>query len=343
MDNPKNIIVRMPNWIGDAVMAMPVLADLRHQFPKAKISALCQGGAGELLKHDPRVDEVISFKKPSGFIAHIKRSPLIENLKKGNYDTGLLLTNSFSSAWMFFRGGVSNRIGFSKNLRSWLLNAPIPFPKNMETTHLTQTYKKLLSPLGIKPSGTKPDLIVSASEKAEAKKFLEHLGVPDDAILVGVNPGAAYGSAKCWLPDRFHDTAKELLKDPKVWILFFGDQKGRPLTEEVSQDLGDRVINLAGKTTLRELVVYISCLNVLLSNDSGPMHIASALSVPVVALFGSTNDTKTGPINRSIVIHKHVECSPCYKRECPIDFRCMTKIHTDEVVQAIRRLLDVER
>ena len=329
----------MPNWIGDAVMAMPVLTELKNHFPEAKITALCQGVIGDLIKHDSRVHEIITFKKPSGFIAHLKRSPLIENLQKGHYDAGLLLTNSFSSAWMFYRGHVKNRIGFSGNLREWLLNFSIPFPKNMESTHLTLTYQKLLEPLGLRPSDTKPSLYVSDSEKKEALEFLHNLNVPKNAKLIGINPGAAFGSAKCWLPERFHDTAKSLLNDPKTWIILFGDQKGRPLTEEIAKGLGERVINLAGKTTVRELIVYISLLDVMLSNDSGPMHIASSLNVPVLALFGSTNDTKTGPLNRSLVIHKHVECSPCYKRKCPIDFRCMTRIHTDEVVEGIRSLM----
>lgn len=340
MTNPKNIIVRMPNWIGDAVMATPILADLRNKFPEAKITALCQGVIGELLTHDPHLNEIISYVKVSGFIPHIKRTPLIESLIQGSYDTGILLTHSFSSAWMFFRGRVKNRIGFAGNGRTWLLNESLPFPKNMETTHLVGTYKTLLSPLGIPPSRTLPYLVVSPQEKEEGKVFFERLGIPSDAKLVGINPGAAYGSAKCWLPDRFRAVAKALLEDPKVWVIFFGDAKGRPLTEEIAADLGDRVINLAGKTRVRELITYISFLNVLLTNDSGPMHIASALKVPVVALFGSTNDTKTGPIGPSIVIHKHVECSPCYKRECPIDFRCMTRIHSDEVLSAIQRMLN---
>lgn len=340
MQIPKNIIVRMPNWIGDAVMATPLLADLRRSFPDAKITALCQGVVGELFKHDPTVDEVISFTKPSGWIAHIKRSPLIENLKKGGYDTGILLTGSFSSAWMFFRAGIKNTIGFAGNLRSPLLSKAVPIPKDKETTHLTEVYKALLIPLGIQPSSTKPYLVVTEQEKEEAKNFFRRLGVPENAKLIGINPGAAYGSAKCWLPDRFHDTAKALLEDPNVWVIFFGDAKGRAVTEEAARALGDRAINLAGKTSLRELLAFISQLRVLLTNDSGPMHIASALHIPQVALFGSTSEVKTGPLNRSIVIHKHVECSPCYKRECPIDFRCMTRIHTDEVVEAIQRLLN---
>lgn len=343
MVNPKNIIIRMPNWIGDAVMATPVLADIKSHYPEAFLTVLCQGGIGQLFSHDNNVDKIITFTKPNGWIQHLSLTPFIQELRKGEYDAGLLLTNSFSSAWWFRRGKVKNRIGFKGGGRSALLNYALPYPKDIETSPLVQTYKTLLGPLDIPPSETKPYLVVSPSEKEHAKDQLSKLGTKADSLLIGFNPGAAFGSAKCWLPERFTKVASELLADPKVWIIFFGDSKGRPLTEQIVKDipveLHGRVINLAGKTTIRELISYISCLRVMLSNDSGPMHIASAVGTPVVAIFGSTNDTKTGPQKPSIVIHKHVECSPCYKRECPIDFRCMTRIEADEVTQAIKRLL----
>ena len=343
MANPKNIIVRMPNWIGDAVMGTPILKDLRKALPQAKITALCQGVIGQLLSADPHIDEILSFQKPSGWIHHLRVFPLIEDLRKGEYDTGILLTNSLSSAWWFFRGAVRNRIGFTGRGRGFLLNHALPFPDDVEKIHLVTTYKHLLTPLGIPLSDTLPKLYVTEEESREARSLLDRQGAPPDSIIIGINPGAAFGSAKCWLPDRFHAVAKRLLKDPRVWIILFGDAKGRELTDQIAGDLGERVLNLAGKTQLRELAAFISLLNVLLTNDSGPMHIASALGVPLVALFGSTSDIKTGPFGNSTVIHKHVECSPCYQRTCPIDFRCMTRIETDEVVDALLKKIDESR
>lgn len=340
---PKNIIVRMPNWIGDAVMATPVLQDIAAYFPHAKLTLMCQGAIGQLFRHDPAIDEVISFTKPSGWIHHLRLTPFIEKLRQGDYDTGLLLTNSWSSAWWFYRGHVKNRIGFGGRGRTFLLNHALPFPKNIETQHLITTYKTLLGPLGLPVSTTKTKLFVTEEEKQAVNRFLVEQGITEDSILIGINPGAAYGTAKCWLPDRFHEVASQLLQDPRVWIIFFGDNQGRTLTDKIAAGLGSRVLNLAGKTSLRELMAYISRLNTLLTNDSGPMHIASALNVPVVALFGSTSSIKTGPIEPAIVIHKHVECSPCYKRVCPIDFRCMKRIQSDEVAAAIRKMLDETR
>lgn len=339
MANPKNIIVRMPNWIGDAVMGSPILEDLKKAFPDVKVTAMCQGVVGQLFSKDPYVDEVFSFQKPNGWIHHLHVFPLIEDLQKGNYDTGILLTNSLSSAWWFYRGHVQNRIGFGGRLRHLLLNQAVKWPQDVETRHLVSTYKLLLEPLGISPSESLPKLYLAPEENKDARLFLRKQGVPDDALLVGINPGAAYGSAKCWLPERFHEVAKTLLEHPRVWVVFFGDAKGRELTEQIAQGLQERTLNLAGKTSLRELMALIANLNVLLTNDSGPMHMASALNIPLVALFGSTSAIKTGPLGPSQVIHKQVACSPCYKRVCPIDFKCMTRIETAEVIAAIQAKL----
>jgi len=335
---PKNILVRMPNWLGDLVMATPIIQDLRDRYPEANITAMCQANVGALLEHDPHLNEIYSFKKPSGWIHRPQHTDIIDTLRRGEYDLGVLLTNSFSSAWWFWRGHVANRIGFSTNLRSCLLNKAVPFPANKETQHLVLTYKALLEPLGIPISSTPPTLYVSDGEKKHAMDRLELDGYrPHQHILIGINPGAAYGSAKCWLPDRFHALTKRLLEDPRIVVAYFGDPVGAPLVNEICTGFDDRVINFAGRTTIRELMALIQSCAVMLTNDSGPMHIAAALKTPLVALFGSTSDVKTGPYGGGIIIHKHVECSPCYKRVCPIDFRCMKKIEVDEVYQAIQR------
>lgn len=339
--NPQNIIVRMPNWLGDAVMGTPVLADLRTHYPNASITAMCQGSIAQLFTHDQNVDEVYAFKKPNGWIPHIQHGEIVEALQHGKYDLGILLTNSFSSAWWFWRGHVQNRIGYACNLRSMLLTKAVPFPKNKESQHLVTTYKMLLEPLGMVVSDTDPYLVVSAEEQQAALELLKKCGIQKGKnTVVGINPGAAFGTAKCWLPDRFHSVTEKLLQDPNVYILYFGDPSGAPVVNDICKDLPERVINLAGKTSLRELIALIKECDVFLTNDSGPMHIAAALKVPLLALFGSTSDVKTGPYKNGKVIHKRVECSPCYKRVCPIDFRCMKRIEVDEVYRELRVLID---
>lgn len=341
---PSNIIVRMPNWIGDAVMAMPILEDLRNFWKHAKITAMCQNPIGTVLLHNPHINAVYNFSRPSGWIHRLHRMDIVESLQEGKYDLGILLTNSFSSAWWFVRGKVQNRVGFSAGMRSLLLNKAVAYPKNKETQHQVITYKMLLEPLGIPISNTTPKIYVSPEEMTEALQFLKLLGIdPARNILIGINPGAAYGSAKCWPPERYEKVAKKLLENPDLYILFFGDATGAPLINDICKELPERVINLAGRTTIRELIALLKCCSIVLTNDSGPMHIAAALGVPLLALFGSTNEVKTGPYPQGRVIHKHVECSPCYKRVCPIDFRCMKRISVDEVYEELKEMIEKNR
>ncbi len=339
----KNIIVRMPNWIGDLVMGTPILADLKKQFPEAKITVLVRSPLDVLLQADPHVDEVFSFRKTNWFGRHNEKRDIVEKLKKGKYDLGVLLTNSFSSAWWFWQGGVQNRLGFSANVRRLLLTKAVAFPEERKLQHLVITYKSLLRPLGISLSATPPKLYVLPQEIAQAKKLLATYGVAEGSPLIGINPGAAYGSAKCWLPERFREVALDLLEKTDAYVLFFGDSSGAALVKEICRDLPPRVLNLAGATSLRELMSLIQLCSVLLTNDSGPMHIAAAVGTEVVALFGSTDAIVTGPYSTEsgkIIIQKQVSCAPCFKRTCPIDFRCMKEITSEEVISTVLQALN---
>lgn len=340
-NKPKNILVRMPNWLGDLVMATPILTDLRHQWPEAKITAHCQGILGTLIQEDPHINAVRVFKKPSSWLNPRAHSTIAASLKEEDYDLAILLTNSLSSAWWYWLAGLKNKIGYADHYRSLLLDYPIPFPKEREIQHLVITYKMLLNPLGIPVSETAPALYLTEQERQQATERFNQAGFNSKQLIVGINPGAAYGSAKCWLPERFKEVAQKLIEKPNVSVVFFGDKAGAPLVNEICQTLPtDRVMNLAGKTSLRELMALIKECSLFLTNDSGPMHMASALGVPLLALFGSTSDVATGPYQGGKVIHKHVPCSPCYRRECPIDFRCMTRIDVSEVYHELQQLME---
>lgn len=337
--SPKNIIVRMPNWIGDLVMATPILTDLRRAFPNAHITAMSRTPLCDLLKNDPEINELFCFSKISGFVRRSERRDIIEKLRKGQYDLGILLTHSFSSVWWFWQGKVKRRIGYDCNFRRFLLTDAVPFPKKLQEQHHVVTYKMVLEPLGIPVSDTRPRIFLTEKELDEGRLLLKQLGALKENLVVGINPGAAYGSAKCWLPERFREVTTRLLQNKDLFILYFGDQASAPLVKEICQGLPARVVNLAGLTSIRELASLLQLCNVLLTNDSGPMHIAAALGTPIVALFGSTSDVATGPYKTGKVIHKHVECSPCYQRKCPIDFRCMKRIEVDEVYNEIMEAL----
>lgn len=340
---PEKIIIRMPNWIGDLVMATPVLTDIRKAFPGAHITAMSRSPICDLLKEDRDIDELFCFSKVSGFGRRSEKRDIIEKLHRGKYDLGILLTHSFSSAWWFWQGKVRRRLGYQGNGRGFLLTDKLPLPQDVHQQHLIITYKMLLGQLGIPVSETRPRLYLSEKELDEARTLLKQLGITPNHRLVGINPGAAYGTAKCWLPDRFRKVTEKLLQNEDVKIIYFGDQASMPLVKEICQGLPSPVINLAGLTSLRELACLIKLSSVLLTNDSGPMHMAAALGTPLVALFGSTSEVVTGPYKTGTVIHKHVECSPCYQRVCPIDFRCMKQIETDEVYDAIIKNLYAEK
>jgi heptosyltransferase-2 len=335
MKDPANIIVRMPNWIGDVVMATPILADLRKRFPTASITAMCRRPLSQLLEKESSIDELFSFSRPSnGFARRQAERDIIEKLRKGGYDAGILLTNSFSSAWWFWQGKVKRRIGFSGHWRRLLLTDPIP-PVPKGEAHLVEVYKRLLIPLGLSPSHSTPHLSISSEERNQAQALLRQRGFQKGAPLIGIHAGAAYGSAKCWPPERFQALAHLLLKEGAK-LLFVGDEATSPLVKTICQGLPEGAMNLAGGTTLRELVALIHECSVFVTNDSGPMHIAAALDVPVVALFGSTDEKSTGPYGQSEgVIRKQVSCSPCFKRVCPIDFRCMREISPEEVARKV--------
>lgn len=339
MLQPKNLLVRMPNWLGDLVMATPVLHDLRQKFPDAKITAMCLTGQSALLENNPHIDELFCFQRPSGWIHRLHHSDLFDQLRRSHYDAGLLLTNSLTSAWWFWRSGVSNRVGYVDHGRRLLLNYPVWYPHDKEKTHQVTLYKLLLAPFGISVSDTKPELFVEPEALDTVRTLLRNHGVKDRP-LIGVNPGAAYGTAKCWPPERFKALTQRLLDETDYDIVYFGDHASAPLVNDICRGTRDRLINLAGKTSLSELVAAIQCCTVLLTNDSGPMHIAAALGRPPLALFGSTSDVKTSPYGIGKVLHKHVECSPCYKRICPIDFRCMRRIEVDEVFLELQQLVE---
>lgn len=334
MSEPQNILVRMPNWIGDLIMATPVLTDLRNAFPKASITAMCKAPLCELLQEDKAIDELFCFTKPANDFVRRQERDIIVKIQTGKYDVGVLTTNSFSSAWWFWLGGVKRRIGYSAHFRRFLLTDPLQFPQEKE--HLVDSFKKLLKPLGIPLSQTKPRLFVTDSEVEASKQILYRGGYVKGKKLIGINPGAAYGSAKCWPPERFRALAMRLLLETDAYIVFFGDVSTAKLVKEIVQGLPEKVIDLAGLTGLRELACLIKDCDVLVTNDSGPMHIGAAMGTPLVALFGSTDHTITGPYGQNeSVIYKQVKCSPCFKRVCPIDFRCMKQIGVDEVVERV--------
>lgn len=322
-----NILVRMPNWMGDCIMATPVLRDLRAHFPQARLTALCKAPMHTLLENNPFLDALWPLRE---------KRMAIREMRHGAFDLGVLLTNSLSSVWGMLSGKVAKRVGFRRGARSLLLTHPLSMPKAPE--HLVTTYKRLLQPLGIPLSSSAPEIFLTEQERAWAKDFLPRSDLP----VIGVHPVATYGPAKCWPAQRFRQVTEALLRRGPCTILYFGDAHAAHAIQNIVEGLPGCVHNLAGKTTLRQLASVMERCAVVLTNDSGPMHLADALHVPTVALFGSTCDVRTGPYRRQgRIINKRVACSPCFRRTCPIDFRCMHEITVDDVLEAVTSTLNI--
>ncbi len=333
---PMQIIVRLPNWLGDLVMATPLLESLKKKWPHSELTVTCIKQLSEILLYHPYIDHIIPLESSKNLKEKIFPKKSLQKLRAKHYDLGILTTNSLSSAWTFFLSHIKKRVGFSTNARSLLLTCKVPFPKQRKSQHLVKTYKSLLVPLDIPIDNTYPHIATLPEEDEAALNLLESKGLPERSQLIGINAGAAYGLTKCWLPERFVSLSKKLLEKKENCIVFFGDKPGQPLVDSICSQLPkERIINLAGKTDIRELVCLIKQCDVFLTNDSGPMHLAAALGIPLVALFGSTSDTLTGPYPWGHVIHKHTSCSPCFLRTCPIDFRCMKQISVEEVYEVL--------
>lgn len=331
-----SIVIRCPNWIGDAVMATPVFRQIRTLFPHAHIIALAHEPIAQLLQGIEEIDEFLVFSRANGK----KRSDqqrVVKELRNRKIDLGILLTRSLSSAWMFWKGHVRWRLGLSDHLRRFLLNIPIKKTENEH--HDVLAYGELLRPFGKVESHPELQLRVRDEEQKNIQKLLEGLGRRPHERLIVINPGAAYGSAKCWPKEYFRSVAEALSQEEDVFCVFVGDCSSVSMNEEIINGLPRNVMSIAGATSLRDLMAVISLSDCVLTNDSGPMHIAAAFKRPLVAIFGSTNPKRTGPWGGGEVLYKHVACSPCYLRECPIDFRCMRKITPNEVLNHIKQII----
>jgi heptosyltransferase II len=360
--SPRRILVRGTNWLGDAVMTAPALLRLREKFPEVCIALLTPEKLWQLWINHPAVDEIISFSPDEGVFAVSKK------LRAGKFDTALVLPNSPRSAIEVFLAHIPRRVGYARPWRSFFLTqtvAPRFGAEKMQkrsveeikhligqkpgartqnsgfqkSAHQMYEYLHLAAALGANPEALPPKLIVPPEEITDVVKKFGLDGIPGPVF--GLNPGAEYGPAKRWPVERFIEAAKEIRRRTNcAWILF-GGKADVEITNQIQSALGDGpgIFNLAGKTSLRELMALMKRCRVFLTNDTGPMHVAASLGVSVVAIFGSTSPELTGPVSeaRVEILASDAVCSPCFLRECPIDFRCMKGISVESVVEAVVR------
>jgi heptosyltransferase-2 len=343
--NPSRILIRATNWVGDAVMSLPALQAIRERFPDAYIAVMARPWVADLYARETFADEVIRYTSPRGLKDLRGKWLVSRDLRARKFDIAILLQNAFEAAALVWLAGVPRRIGYDRDGRGFLLTQAIAVPKEGEIPpHERFYYLELLrraSLIGDVPQSNAIRLSGAAEARVVGRKRFEEAGITRE--VVGVSPGAAYGTAKRWLPERFAEAAAAVATNLNGAVALFGSADERALCEEVSGMLRGRGVethNYAGSTTLGEFIELCAACRVYLTNDSGAMHIASALGIPTVAVFGATDDIATGPTGPLARVVRHpVECSPCLLRECPIDHRCMTRVEAATVAQTALELL----
>jgi len=364
---PERMLIRGVNWLGDAVMTTPAIQRLREAYPEAHITLLTHQKLADIWRAHPHVDDVETFTADEGAGSIAKR------LKAGRFDLGIALPNSPRTAFELWRAGIPRRVGYRAAWRNWMLTHAVPRATNVthmrkrseaeirrlieapetgtrkfvaEGSHHIHHYLRLVEAVGASEEAAAPTMAIpEGDEAAFASAFLPHR--ERHPLWLGLNPGAEYGPAKRWPAGRFVETAVKLAAETGCgWIVFGakGDDDANNVAREIERQTGpESAINLVGRTSLAQLCAGLKFCNAVLTNDSGPMHVAAALGTPVIVPFGSTSLELTGPglpgEDSHQLLNAKSPCAPCFLRECPIDFRCMNDIPVEAAVNAVRAVL----
>lgn len=320
------VVIRAPNWLGDAVMALPAMAAVRRTFPRSTLSVAAPPAVAPVFEEMTAAgqDELLT----------IERSTETAAVRAGRFDLAILLPNSFRSAWVVRRAGIPHRWGLASSARGWLLTRSVRPAERPH--HQSARYLALMDALGISGSDDHPRVSVTPASLQRARDLLAKNGLDPSSTIVGIAPGAAYGHAKRWPPARMAELAVRLAAQGATCVLVgaAGDRDaGREIESALPVSTG--VVNLIGRTDLRLLTGVLQQCQAFVSNDSGAMHLAAAVGVPVTAIFGPTDERVTSPIGKHDILVHQVFCRPCMLRDCPIDHRCMKRITVDTVFDAV--------
>jgi heptosyltransferase-2 len=359
-------MVRAPNWVGDAVMALPALRELRRIFANAEITLVARPWVAGLFEGEGLADNLISvhdargvFQSARNFVAEARR------LGREEFDLAVLFQNSFGAALMARVAGAKKIAGYGTDRRGPLLDLAVPFEPNYKTAHQVRYYLNIAAALEQQATGeTRVDferaqprlharddqrelgrrIIEKALTKRDENRQRAFAGSPGRSVapspLLALSPGATNSRAKRWLAERFAATADRLAERNGFQTVIVGTTGDVEVANEVAAQMKTGAIVLAGRTSIAELKAILACASLVLSNDTGTAHVSAALGLPTVVVFGPTEHFATRPLSdAAIVVRQDVECSPCMLRECPIDHRCMTRVEVDDVYTAAQTLL----
>ena len=324
---PFRILIRSSNWLGDAVMSVPAVRAIKNGRPDAQITMVAPAKIAPMWKLIPEVDAIIPL--PTGSLLSV-----VSELKRGPaFDAAILLPNSPRVALESWLSGIPRRAGYCGHWRRWLLNQTVPEPRKPgPLEHHSLRFLRIARECGAETSSNEQPI------------FNIQIAGAHQPMKIGLCPGAEYGPAKRWLPERFGEVAAKISgRSSAQWILF-GTKNDMSIGDQITAAIGDHCVNRIGQTTLDQLIDELRGCRLVLTNDTGTMHVAALLGVPVVAIFGSTEPRLTGPLgNGHIILRHHVECSPCFLRKCPIDFRCMKAVTSQEVSDAVLSIVGDKR
>lgn len=336
----ERVLVRAPNWIGDAVMCLPAIEALKSLYPDSEITVLTKTRAVPVFLNNPHVVDIMEYDDKERHRGLKGRFRLRAEIKKRGFGLAVLFQNAFDAAFVSYISGIPERAGYARDFRSRLLTKPVPLTDEIKKRHQVFYYLNIIKALGgTVPSDPAPRLYLSKEEVSWADGFISENGLAG-AFLSGAAPGASYGPAKRWAPEGFAEVLNRFNNERGAASLIFGGPEDAPSCAEVSGKVRGKVIDLSGRITLRQAMALLKRLDIFITNDSGPMHIAAALGVPTVAVFGSTDARLTGPVGpHAKAVSNKAECSPCFERTCGLGHYKCFDIGSAEVFEAAKSLL----
>jgi heptosyltransferase-2 len=344
----KRIVVRGTNWVGDAVMTVPALREIRRLFPDAHITLATRPWAEGLFEDAEFLDDLM-VHEGSGLRSVIHQ---VRAWRRRSFDLAILLPNSLETALVASLAGVPLRLGYATDGRQRLLTNPLEVPESRDSQHEVFYYLNIIARLewlvDRKQSflNTQPNASLEVGErrKAAARDLLHHHGITEGRRLIALCPGSINSRAKRWPAERYASLADRLIDECGADVLLIGSPAEEEVSLEVAERMRHKPIMLTGKTALKELVAVLSLVDLLVTNDTGPAHIAAALGRPTLVIFGPTNPLTTRPFSPfAEIVRVPPDCAPCMLRDCPIDHRCMTAISPDEVFERARVMIQSQK
>lgn len=334
----KRILVFTTNWLGDALFLSPLITNLKNNLPQSYLAVLGVARVKEVFNNNPYIDEFIVYDGEDRGLGLLSHLSFILELRKKGFDTAFIIKPSLSRTLLLKFAGISNIVGFDNPKNGWLLTVKVPVPSKI--LHKIDYFLALLDHLGFKINQHKYEFFISQEDKACIERLLSKQKLARNIPLVVINPGANW-YPKRWPPENFSELIKRIKQRLPINIVITGANKDKDLANRIIIDSGQEVLDLTGQISLGQLGALMQEADIVISADSGPMHIASAVGSKLIALFGPTSARITGPypLGEHIIIQKDVGCKiPCYDATCK-DYRCMEAIAVDEVVEKVTGLL----